>query len=99
MHDAIQSLADAAGKAAHAECVYVFGSQARGEAQQESDVDLALIIPDQASPREALRAAIKATSRRVLPLDLVIIAHSTWAEGRSLLARQVRKEGVLLYGG
>ncbi len=99
MQDDVQSLAHAAGKAAHAERVYLFGSQARGEERLGSDVDLALIIPDQASPRQALRAAIRATAQRALPVDLVIIAHSTWVEGRSSLARQVRQDGILLYGG
>lgn len=96
-HD-VHELACAAGQAAGAEQVYVFGSQARGEARADSDLDLALIIPDDLSPRLALRAAITATSERKRALDVVVIAHSTWVQGRSLLAREVRQQGVLVYG-
>jgi predicted nucleotidyltransferase len=98
MNETIKSLCQAAGQAAKAECVYVFGSQARGDTTKASDVDMALIIPDEMSPRAALRAALRATAQRMLPIDLVIITHSTWTGGLSLLARQVKKEGILLYG-
>lgn len=98
MNHAVHELARAAGQAAGAERVYVFGSQARGEARADSDLDLALIIADDVSPRQALRAAIAATSERKQALDVVVIAHSTWAQGRSLLAREVRRQGVLVYG-
>ena len=98
MRDEIKFLAEVVGRASHCEQVYLFGSEARGEAHLGSDVDLALIIPDGVSPREALRAAIRATAQRKQPIDLVVIAHSNWANGQSLLARQVRQEGILLYG-
>ncbi|MBW7896414.1 MAG: nucleotidyltransferase domain-containing protein [Opitutaceae bacterium] len=91
-------LAKAAGLAARAERVLVFGSQARGDASPGSDIDLALIVPDIVNRREALRAAIKATSERKMPLDLVVLTHSTWTQGRTLLARQIRQEGLMVYG-
>ena len=97
MRDEIKFLAEVVGQASHCEQVYLFGSEARGDAHLDSDVDLALIIPDGVSPRQALRAAIRATAQRSHPIDLVVIAHSTWANGQSLLARQIRQEGVLVY--
>ena len=98
MRDEIKFLAEMVGKASNCEQVYLFGSEARGEAHEGSDVDLALIIPDGVSPRQALRAAIRATAQRSHPIDLVVIAHSNWTSGQSLLARQIRQEGILLYG-
>jgi predicted nucleotidyltransferase len=98
MNQDFHELARAAGKAAQAECVYVFGSRARGDALPDSDLDMALIIADGASPRKALRAAIAATAQRRHSIDLVVIAHSTWTLGRSLLAREVQQDGVLVYG-
>lgn len=98
MRDEIKFLAEAVGQASQCEQVYLFGSEARGEAHVGSDVDLALIIPDGVSPRQALRAAIRVTAQRTQPIDLVVIAHSTWVNGQSLLARQIRQEGILLYG-
>ena len=32
------------------ECIYLFGSHARGEAGPDSDYDLVVIVPDSASP-------------------------------------------------
>ena len=91
-------LAEAAGQAARAESVLVFGSRARGDASPNSDVDLALIVPDIVNRREALRAAIRATSARQIPVDIVVLTHSSWTQGRSLLARQIHQEGVRVYG-
>ena len=94
----IRQLAEAAGRAARAEHALVFGSRARGDASPTSDIDLALIVPDMVNRRDALRAAIKATSERSLPLDLVVLAHSTWTQGRTMLARQIRRDGLMVYG-
>lgn len=94
----LRQLAENVGRAAAAERVILFGSQARGQSREDSDVDLALIVPDKVNRREALSAALLATAERQFPLDLVVLSHSTWEAGDSLLARQVRSEGVLLYG-
>lgn len=98
MDQEIIALAEAAGRAANAERVLLFGSQARGDATPESDVDLALIVPDGIERRAALRAAIHATASRRRPLDLVVLSHSTWQRKESMLARQVSEEGVVAYG-
>jgi len=87
-------LARVAGQAAHAEEVWIFGSQARGDASAYSDVDVALVLPDSANRREALRAALSATRRRTFSVDFVVLAKSTLVAGSTLLARQIRKEGV-----
>ncbi len=98
MSPEILKLAEAAGRAAGAEKVVLFGSQARGDASDESDIDLALILPDDAERRTALRAAIRATVNRRRPLDLILLSHTTWQKRNTLLARQVRDEGILAYG-
>lgn len=98
MNSEIRQLAEAAGKAANAEAVFLFGSQARGDSSAESDIDLALIIPDHEERRAALRAAIRATANRRRPLDLVVLSHTAWQQKNSLLARQVREEGIMAYG-
>ena len=80
------------------ESVLVFGSLARGEAREDSDIDLALVLPEQTDARAALRAAIGATMHRRVPLDLVVLHWSTAAHQRTMLAREVRRDGILLYG-
>ena len=94
----VTELARRAGEAAKAESVFVFGSLARGEAREDSDIDLALVVPEQTDARAALRAAIRATMHRQIPLDLVILHWRTAAERRTMLAREVRRDGILVYG-
>lgn len=98
MNGRIFERAEVAGRAAGAERVKVFGSRARGDAGEESDLDLALVVPDTVNRRTALRTAIIAAAKWEVALDLVVLAHSTWVQGRTLLARQIRAEGVLVYG-
>ena len=94
----VTDLACRAGAAANAESVFVFGSCARGEACEDSDVDLALVVPEQSDARVALRAAIRATMHRQVPLDLVVLHRRTAVERRTMLAREVRQDGILVYG-
>lgn len=98
MNSEIKKLAEAAGQAAAAERVLLFGSNARGTDRAGSDVDLALVVPDAVSKREALRAAIRATAQRRVAVDFVVITHSAWQSGDSLLAREVKRDGILVYG-
>lgn len=91
-------LACRAGEAAKAESVFVFGSRARGDAGKNSDIDLALVLPEQTDARAALRAAIRATMHRQVPLDLVVLHRRTAVERRTTLAREVRQDGILVYG-
>ena len=94
----VTELARRAGEAAKAESVFVFGSLARGEAREDSDIDLALVVPEQTDARAALRAALGATMHRQVPLDLVVLRWSTAANRRTMLAREVRRDGILVYG-
>jgi predicted nucleotidyltransferase len=77
---------------------YLFGSQARGRARAESDVDVAVLVSDKAaeSPRATL-ARLLARLGRVVPserLDLVLLngapsllRHRVVSRGRPLFAR------------
>ena len=94
----VTDLASRAGEAAKAESVFVFGSCARGEARKDSDIDLALVVPEEIDARVALRAAIRATMHRQVPLDLVVLHWRTAAESRTMLAREIRRDGILVYG-
>jgi predicted nucleotidyltransferase len=97
MNHEVTQLAEDAGRAARAEQVWIFGSQARGDATAGSDLDLALILPDGVDGRAALRAALRATLDRKIPVDMVAVAHSNWATGGTALSRRIREEGVRVY--
>ncbi len=80
--------------------VYLFGSWARGKADEHSDVDIAVVLDE---VRDYL-AEIERTSSLFCDLGLdydvlvssVFIAENDFKEGRHALDRAVRREGVLV---
>jgi len=85
------------GQACAAERVILFGSRATGRAAADSDVDLALILPDGSNARAKLNAAHRLLWPRRFPIDLVAITATVWAEKSTLLAREIEAEGIVLY--
>jgi len=91
-----EELGELAKRAAHASGalqVILFGSAARGNAVEGSDLDLLLVLPDDADLTEALKRANLALYPRPVPLDLVPMRRSHLEAGASVLAR----EGITLY--
>ncbi len=80
--------------AAEVVCAYLFGSQARGEAGPDSDLDIAVLL-DTAPPatlvglRDDLARALEETVRR--PVDLIVLNHA-----EADLIHRVLRDGVLL---
>lgn len=84
------------------ERVYLFGSAARGGAGMDSDYDLMLVVPDDATP-ERLRAR-KAYAELLkgvgAPVDVLIMTRSAFdakAEVVGSLPATIVSEGVLLH--
>ncbi len=78
-------------------CVYLYGSMARGEARQASDVDLAVLYA--ASPPatlEGLGCTLSDSLARLLgrPVDLLILNRAPVD-----LIHRVLRDGVLVYDG
>jgi predicted nucleotidyltransferase len=78
--------------------VRVFGSVARGEAREDSDVDLLLVLPDDADLLAAAAKAQRSLYPSTLDADIVPMRVSHFKNGESVLARVVAREGVLVYG-
>ena len=93
----LQNTARRLGEACVADQVILFGSRARGQARADSDVDLALILPDGSDTRARLNVAQRLLWPRTFPIDLVAIPASVWARKATLLARQISTHGVVLY--
>ena len=83
------------------ERIYLFGSCARGEDTEDSDIDL-LLIKDTDLPRYERAREIGLLIRpRKYPLDLLIYTPGEFEELKDVVGTipyKVAREGVLLYG-
>lgn len=85
--------------------LYLFGSQATGEAGAESDVDLAVYLREedlQGNPSLDLEIGLFVEKRLRCPVDVVvmqrvspILQHQVLARGRRLFERNPRQRAVL----
>jgi predicted nucleotidyltransferase len=85
----------------HPERIYLFGSHAAGIADQDSDVDLLIVVPDTNQSRHDLALKGRANLRDfIIPMDLVVCTHSEiekWENVKCTLIYTVMRKGKLLY--
>lgn len=78
--------------------VYLFGSRARGDAESDSDVDLAVVLDDFASEYEEIRRWRRLASdiglRYTCVPSLMPIREADWQSQDESFLRNVRREGV-----
>jgi predicted nucleotidyltransferase len=83
------------------EAIYLFGSRARGEATQDSDYDVMLIVPDDAPPeKRRSRLAYQVLRGTRVAADILV-----WTKGAfdsrlhlpASLPAAILREGKLLY--
>jgi predicted nucleotidyltransferase len=94
----LREVARVVANATNALEVRLFGSVARGETSSESDVDLLLVLPDDADLLQASARAQQALYPSVLDADIVPMRVSHFRNGESVLARVIAREGIVLYG-
>jgi predicted nucleotidyltransferase len=87
---------------AHPSRVYVFGSWARGETRPESDLDLAILVPEQRrSEIPELRRQIGRKLETVrMSVDLVLVTEDYFSQFRSSinsLYYKIANQGKLVY--
>lgn len=84
----------------NADAVYLFGSFARGDAGPDSDLDIAVIVPDATESRYRRSVSARAFVGDVrVPKDLVVLTRGEWEAERpvvSSLASTIAREGVRL---
>jgi predicted nucleotidyltransferase len=84
------------------EAVYLFGSRARGTADPESDIDLLVVVPADASPeRQRPQLAVRALRGVGVPVDAVVMTRPAFdlrANVVNSLPETALREGRLLYG-
>lgn len=83
------------------ERIYLFGSQARGDAGPDSDYDLLVVVPTSKAPRYRRdQAAFHALLGIGVAKDVLVLTHEEFEQQRSVvcsLPATVEREGVLLY--
>ena len=83
------------------ERIYLFGSVARGDADQDSDYDLLIVVPDDApAQRRRSRLAYEALRGTGTAADALVCTRSYFEDRRSLQASlpgTVLREGRLLH--
>ncbi|MGH6898144.1 MAG: nucleotidyltransferase domain-containing protein [Geminicoccaceae bacterium] len=81
--------------------IYLFGSRARGDARDDSDYDLMIVVPDDfpASKRNSATAYALVEGRRI-PIDVAIVSEARFRERSEkvgTLSFEVGQDGVRLY--
>ena len=84
------------------ERIYLFGSQARDEADAGSDIDLLLVVPESDLPRHQREAlSYDLLWGLTVPVDVIVLTRAEFERGsrvRTSLPATVQAEGKLLYG-
>ena len=81
------------------ESVVLFGSWARGEATEDSDVDVLVVLKD-ATSRERLRAieiAAEVGFEHRLVVEAMVVSSAQWSELHArerLIASEIQREGI-----
>lgn len=96
LQSAIRKLAEAF----HPERIILFGSQARGDADEHSDVDLLVITNIQGSRRSMMVAMDRELRGSGFARDIVILTPDEFERDKEIpgtVARPAWKEGKILY--
>lgn len=80
--------------------VVLYGSQARQEATEDSDIDVLIVLNDPVDPGIELQRTSEAVAELCLENDLLIsrlfIGRSRYETEQSPLLRNIRQEGIVL---
>jgi predicted nucleotidyltransferase len=89
---------------ARLERIALFGSRARGDAEEDSDIDLLVLVRDEPTAGDrtrlsALAADLAVETRAFLPFSLILMSRARFDEllaRERRFARDVQREGIVL---
>jgi len=84
----------------HAKEAWLFGSYARGEASEHSDVDILFVVDNESSHLNLIRLARKLMRDWHVPKDILVYRYDEfqdWQKVVGSLCYRVKEEGVQLY--
>ena len=83
------------------ERIYLFGSQARGDATSDSDFDLLLVVPSSSEPRYRRMMKAQAALWGIwVAMDVLVLTHDEFEREKGVvcsLSATVLREGKQLY--
>jgi uncharacterized protein len=86
------------------ERIYLFGSRARGEARQDSDVDLLIVVSEPFGPEHSrfqeINRVYRALSSFRIPNDVLLYSSdefAKWSQSLNHVVGRCSREGKLLY--
>jgi predicted nucleotidyltransferase len=86
----------------HPDRIYLFGSQARGQAGEASDIDLLVVVRDSDLPRHRREAlSYDLLWGLKTPVDVIVLTQAEFQQAsrvKTSLAFTVQAEGEMLYG-
>ena len=89
-------------KTVPAEAIYLFGSYAYGTPSEDSDLDIYVVVPDNADDLSELQAGIRKNTRhkRKLPMDLLLGRSSVFNRRKNgpTLEKVIAQKGMMIYG-
>jgi len=89
-------------KGLQAERIYLFGSQASGQAGPGSDYDLLVVVPRSDLPRHQREAfSYDLLWGLTVPVDVIVLTHAEFqrlAQVKTSLAATAKAKGIILYG-
>ena len=85
---------------AHPDRIILFGSHARGEAQENSDIDLLVVMQEVASRRDEILRIRAALVPLGISVDVLVASdadYAKWSEAPSTTLYWAKREGEVLY--
>ena len=82
------------------EKIYLFGSYANNDYNNDSDLDLFFVINNDESPREIQRKISSLLKDRIMPIDIIVCSQERMEKRKDIIGTlpyQVNQEGELIY--